>query len=100
MRKKIGTSEHAIEHCKMYDHERRITKIRLQELGMRDTSIWNFVSKAGGPMKTKKEGLEQRRKVISEVNAYIGKIMARKKGKNEGSKEGRGPRKPLKEVII
>ena len=73
--KAIGTTEHVLETCRLHDSERRITKIRLKELGMEDTDIWNLVKKAGGPMKPGMRTVERRRKIISETNALIGRIM-------------------------
>ena len=61
---KRGDCEHAIEHCPIFDEDRRKTKIRLHELGLRCDNIWALVKKAGGPMKDAIDPIEQKRKVF------------------------------------
>ena len=61
---KKGDCEHAIEHCPIFEKDRRKTKIRLRELGLRCDSIWALVKKAGGPMKDAIDPIEQKRKVL------------------------------------
>ena len=68
MELKKGDCEHAIEHCPIFDKDRRKTKnnrkIRLRELGLRCDNIWALVKKAGGPMKDAIDPIEQKRKVF------------------------------------
>jgi hypothetical protein len=71
---KKGDCEHAIEHCPIFEKDRRKTRIRLRELGLRCDSIWALVKKAGGPMKDAIDPIEQKRKVLMEISAYIGRI--------------------------
>ena len=84
---KMGSAMHAIEHCPLFDNERRKTKIRLRELGLRDDNMWHLISKAGGEMKTWANAVEKKRAVLTEVNAFIARIIE-KKGKTTSSEPG------------
>ena len=72
---KRRTAEHTIEHCAIFDSERRKTRIRLKQFG----------KKAGGPMKSWPNPIEKRRAVITEVKRFIGHIAAIKADKKDGS---------------
>ena len=76
-----GTAEHAIEFCPLFDDERRKTKIRLRQFGLRDDNIWSLIKKAGGAVKDwpVKVRVAKKRAIISEVNGFIGRIMLQKK---------------------
>ena len=70
---------HAIEQCPLFDGERRKPQVRLRELGLLDENIWHLIIKARGAMKAWPDPIEKKRAVLSEVNAYIARIMAKKK---------------------
>ena len=59
---KKGTPMHAIEHCPLFDGERRKTKIRLRELGLLDENICHLIRKAGGAMKAWPDPIRARAK--------------------------------------
>ena len=74
--KAIGTCAHVIEYCQEHDEDRTRTKTRLRDLGMKNTNIWDFIKEAGG-----REGhnVEKKTKALREINAFIGRIFAKKK---------------------
>ena len=76
---KQGTPMHAVGKCPLFDNERRKTKIRLRELGLLDENIWSFIVKAGGAMKTWPDSVEKKRVVLAEANAFIARIMEKRK---------------------
>ena len=53
--------------------------IRLRELGLLDENIWNLIVKAGGAMKPWPNPVEKKRAVLCEVNAFIARVMDKKK---------------------
>ena len=85
---KKGSAMHALEHCPLFDVERRKLKIRLRELGLLDENVWHFITKAGGAMKQWLEPVEKKRAVLTEVNAYIARIMQKKKTTSSHSQAG------------